>query len=107
MYEITLKNHNHLYLKVFLLSIIFCFLASFVQAQNTGSISGIVIDKITQKPILGANIILAETNFGTKSDTSGTFRILRIPVKTYNLIVSAIGFKKITLYNIVVNSGNE
>jgi hypothetical protein len=33
--------------------------------------------------------------------------LLNIPVKTYNLVISSVGFKTVTLYNIVVNSGNE
>lgn len=107
MYEIILRKNKHIYLNSLFLSIILCFGSSFIQAQNTGSISGIVIDKVTQKPISGATIILSETNIGTNSDENGTFRIVRIPVKTYNLIVSVIGFKKNTTYNVIVNSGNE
>ena len=33
--------------------------------------------------------------------------MMNIPVKTYNLLISSVGFKTFTLYNIVVNSGNE
>jgi hypothetical protein len=37
----------------------------------------------------------------------GKFRIASIPVKSYNLEISKVGYKTITLYNIVINSGNE
>ena len=80
---------------------------SAVYAQNTGSISGTILEKNNQQALAGANINLAGTNLTTAADSNGRFRMLNIPVKTHNLIISAVGFKTFTLYNIVVNSGNE
>lgn len=57
--------------------------------------------------MVGATINLAGTNISTITDSIGRYRILDIPVKTYNLNVSSFGYKTVTLYNIVVNSGNE
>jgi hypothetical protein len=79
----------------------------FLQAQNTGSIAGVIVDKITQQPLAGASVQLEGTSKGTTADSSGQFRITGIPVKTYNLTISKIGYKTFTLYNIVVGSGNE
>ncbi len=76
-------------------------------AQTTGSISGTILQKNNQRPLSGANITLAGTNLSTATDLTGRFRMMDIPVKSYNLLVSSIGFKTFTLYNIVVNSGNE
>ena len=90
-----------------LASISLCFLAVSVSAQKTGSISGTILQKSNQQSLSGANINLAGTNLTTAADSNGRFRLLNIPVKTYNLLVSAVGFKTFTLYNIVVNSGNE
>ena len=78
-----------------------------VHAQQTGSISGTIIQKNTQQSLVSATINLAGTTLTTTSDSIGRFRILNIPVKTYSLVVSSVGFKTFTLYNIVVNSGNE
>ena len=50
---------------------------------------------------------MAGTNLSAAADSIGRFRILNIPVKSYNLIISSVGYKTFTLYNIVVNSGNE
>jgi CarboxypepD_reg-like domain len=76
-------------------------------SQNTGSITGMVIDKSTQQPLEGASIKLDSTVKGAIADSVGKFRIAGIPVKSYNLQISKIGYKTFTLYNIVVNSGNE
>ncbi len=78
-----------------------------VCAQKTGSISGTILQKNTQQSLAGANINLAGTNLSAAADSNGRFRVLNIPVKTYNLVISFVGFKTFTLYNIVVNSGNE
>ncbi len=95
------------FLNTTLVSITLCFLAVSVSAQKTGSISGTILQKSNQQSLAGANINLAGTNLTTAADSNGRFRLLNIPVKTYNLLVSAVGFKTFTLYNIVVNSGNE
>jgi len=76
-------------------------------AQNTGSITGVVIDKSTQQPLDGASIKLDGTVKGAIADSLGKFRIAGIPVKSYNLEISKVGYKTFTLYNIVINSGNE
>ena len=76
-------------------------------AQQSGSITGFVVDKLTQQPLEGASIQLDGTDKGTVADSMGKFRISSIPVNTYNLQLSKLGYKTFTLYNIVINSGNE
>lgn len=75
--------------------------------QANGSITGIIIDKTTQLPLPSASITLDPGSKGGRSDSSGKFRLSSIPVGTYNIIVSAVGYKTFTIYNVVVNSGNE
>lgn len=75
--------------------------------QNKGKIMGIILDKSNQQPLPGASIQLESTKIGCIADSSGQFRIVDIPVKTYNILVSKIGYKNYKLYNIVINSGNE
>lgn len=76
-------------------------------AQNYGSVSGSVIDRQTQKPVANASISLVPGNSGTITDTLGRFRLTNIEPKSYNLLVTAIGYSKQTLFNIPVTSGNE
>ena len=80
---------------------------NFAWAQSNGRISGRVVDKLTQKPIEGVNINLESTNKVGQTDSLGKFRITGINFKSYNLVLSMIGYKKQTLFNIVVNAGNE
>ncbi len=76
-------------------------------AQITGSISGTVINKQTQQPIAGISVQIEGTQKGTTTDSSGNFRITNIPVKTYAVKFSGIGFADVVKYNIILSSGNE
>ncbi len=74
-------------------------------AQNTGIIRGSVKDKNTQETIIGASVAVENSTFGTVTDTSGYFR-LTLPVGTYRLTISYLGYSTKTIDNIVLTSGN-
>ena len=92
--------------KLFLLTCLVC-LGISLQAQQNGRISGKIIDQSTQKFISGANISLDGSGKGAQSDSLGFFRINQVPLKSYNLSVSMVGYKKAKLFNLVLNAGNE
>ena len=92
--------------QVLFLSIALCFF-QLSYAQNTGSLTGIVVDKSTQQPLDGVSIKLDGSDKGAIADSLGKFRIANVPVKSYNLEISKVGYKTFTLYNIVITSGNE
>ena len=92
--------------KLFLLTCLLC-LGISLQAQQNGRISGKIIDQSTQKFIRGANISLDGSGKGAQSDSLGFFRISQVPLKSYNLSVSMVGYKKSKLFNLVLNAGNE
>lgn len=76
-----------------------------INAQNTGSISGVVISKSTQSPISNVNISLGNKKLIT--DSVGRFRISQVPTGSYTIRFSAIGYSEVVLFNILVSSGNE
>lgn len=75
--------------------------------QTSGRISGTVLDKSTQKALPDVSVTLEGTNKGVISDSNGVFRITGIDLKTYNIEFSLIGYKKQTLFNVIINAGNE
>jgi hypothetical protein len=99
-------NFSSNLIKVLIVSLL-ALLTIGTNAQNYGRISGTVVDKFTQKPLFNVNIILEGSNKGTVSDSNGVFRITGIETRSYNIDFSIIGFKKLTLFNIIVNAGNE
>ena len=90
--------------------VLFCIImvsALFADAQNTGFISGSVIDKNTQKPLAGATILINPGGKGETTAENGTFRFSGIAPGSYSLSISSINFKSITLSNVMVTTGNE
>ncbi len=96
-----LKNQNVRKISI----LIFFFFAFFsgisLLAGTTGKIKGNVVDS-DGFPVIGANIILQDTYLGAASDIEGDFIISNVPPGTYNLVVSAIGFHKVTVTNVLV-----
>jgi hypothetical protein len=78
---------------------------SIASAQN-GSISGVIIDKNTQTPLVGATVMVENTSLGAVSDVDGKFYIEKIQPGTYNVKVSLLNFLPTELFNVVVTNGN-
>lgn len=71
-------------------------------AGQTGKISGTITDKETGEPVIGANIIVEGTFLGAAADIDGYYFINNIPPGKYVLTVSAIGYNKTRIENVVV-----
>ncbi len=76
-------------------------------AQKTGTIYGTVKDRETQEILTGAIISIENTSYNTVADIDGKFKITDITPKSYNLKFQLIGYKPLTLYNIIVGTGNS
>ncbi len=91
--------------------IAFCLLASFsIHAQNNRqNVRGVVLDKLSQTPLIGATvqIISATVNKGTATDEQGNYRLLDIPPDRYAIKISFIGYKDMVMPGVVVSSGKE
>jgi outer membrane receptor for ferrienterochelin and colicin len=93
--------------KISLLFVSLCAMILSAFAQGNGSLSGTVMDKERMQSLVGASIILEGTQKGTSTDSSGYFRITAITPGTYTIRFTAVGYKEVILYNIVISSGNE
>jgi len=71
-------------------------------AGQTGKISGTITDRDTGEPVIGANVILENTFFGAAADIEGYYYINNVPPGTYALTVSAVGYNKTRVENVVV-----
>ncbi|MDX1700857.1 MAG: TonB-dependent receptor, partial [Melioribacteraceae bacterium] len=71
-------------------------------AGQTGKISGTIMDKDTGEPVIGANVILENTFFGAAADIEGYYYINNVPPGTYALTISAVGYNKTRVENVVV-----
>ncbi len=62
-------------------------------AQAQGVLRGRVTDAETGEPLPGANIVLVELQRGAASDIDGNYEIVDIPVGTYTLRASFVGYR--------------
>lgn len=89
--------------KILLLAIIV--FTNLTLGQNlTGSIYGRVIDFVSKQPIPFANVLVLETNFGAASDLNGYFKIENIPVNTYQVRASVIGYSSQIKTDVVIQT---
>ncbi|MEO6168816.1 MAG: TonB-dependent receptor [Chitinophagales bacterium] len=91
--------------------VLFSLLISFhAQSQViTQTIRGSIVAQHVENPLSDASVILLNTNplIGTYTDENGNFKLTKVAVGTYTLKISYVGYKDLTLPNIVVNSGKE
>ena len=74
-------------------------------AGTTGKIAGKIVDKATNEPLVGANVVVVGTTLGASVDVDGSYVILNIPPGVYSLRVSMIGYstKTITGVRVIVD----
>lgn len=81
-------------------------LTQWAWAQKTGVLRGMIRDKETQETLVGVSIKIEGTTLGTSTDMDGNFKVENIPVGSYNVRASLIGYKPLIKYNINITSGN-
>ena len=79
--------------KTFLYLILLFYLGgSLLFAGTTGKITGVVVDKDTNEPLPGVNVLIKGTVMGAATDNDGKFFILNVPPGTYTLVAQMIGY---------------
>jgi len=75
-----------------------------VFAGTKGKITGMVLDKDTGEPLPGVNITVKGTYLGASTDLNGTYFIINVPVGTYELEVSYIGYHTVKIQNVRISA---
>ena len=91
-------------------SLLFTIHHSLFAQSITQTIRGTVIDKESNRRLEGVTVAVSKDSTiltGTVTDSTGSFRLEKIPVGRVNVIVSFVGYKKVYLPNLLVNSGKE
>ena len=65
--------------------------------NQVSSISGVVIDASTGKPVAGANIIVEDSDLGAAADEDGKYTIEGVESGS-SVTATAIGYEDLTLY---------
>jgi hypothetical protein len=69
---------------------------------KTGAITGTVIDKETHNAIIGANVLVIGTKRGGVTDTEGFFEISDLPIGSYVLQITYVGFEPVKVPDVIV-----
>jgi len=72
-------------------------------AGITGTLSGTIIDKKTEKALPGAQIVIKGTTMGAMADKNGFYMIQNLPAGTYDLSVHMIGYSIFTIKDVQIN----
>lgn len=90
-----------------LILILFLLSQGYFYPQQKGMITGTVLDSQTGEAIVGANILIENTNIGAATDLDGNFRIENVQPGKYNLIISYISYARTIVKDIIVNEGKS
>lgn len=71
---------------------LFCFMAA-AMAQAPYSVTGMVTDKATGRPLPGANIMVKHTVLGAAANLRGEFRIVGLNAGQFTLVIHMMGYK--------------
>lgn len=91
-------------MKLFLLCFSILFITSAYSQEITGTIRGSVIDELSEEPIIGAKVVLLNTNPLKRvlTDYDGQFKLANIPVGRHSIQVTYYGYKPIIISNLEV-----
>ncbi|MFK8008256.1 MAG: carboxypeptidase-like regulatory domain-containing protein [Saprospiraceae bacterium] len=90
-------------------TISFILFTQFLFAQSpTQTIKGIVVDKDTQEPLIGATVTIdGFDDLGTTTEVDGSFRLENIPVGRRKILATYVGYLSYSNDNVLLNSAKE
>lgn len=83
------------------------FLQAQVKVQNTGKLSGVLVNRKTQQNAPGLLITVTPGNEKLISDSNGAFRFTSLLPGAYAIKITGLGIQEKLLTNVIVTSGNE
>lgn len=82
-----------------------CFaLGGSVNAQVKSKIMGVVKDASTGEALFGANVVVVGTKLGATTNAEGLYNIINVPVGTYSVTATMIGYAKSTVTEVMVSA---
>ena len=82
--------------------ILLLLMTHFLMSGTTGKIAGKLIDASSGDPLIGANVLIENSEMGTATDINGDFAILNIPPGSINVRAMMIGYEPMTITNIFI-----
>jgi hypothetical protein len=77
--------------------------------EITQTLKGFVFDNETQQPLVGAAVVLGDTDpqITAISGNDGSFKMEKVPVGRYDVLASYVGYEVFKMSEVLVSSGKE
>lgn len=88
----------------------FMLISTSVMTQSVQTLRGIVIDKETQLPLIGANISVKSesgTTIGNSTDLDGKYKINNVSLGRQEIRITYLGYTDVLMNNIIFGSAKE
>jgi len=92
------------------LVIVFLLITYAGYAQLSQTVKGRVVDKETQQPLVGVNVVtqkLDSSILGVISDINGYYELKEVPIGRRDIKFTFIGFKPVSFSNLIITSGKQ
>ncbi|WP_166920010.1 TonB-dependent receptor [Flavobacterium poyangense] len=79
-----------------------------VSYAQTGAVKGKIIDKQSEKPLVGAVVsLVGNESIEAVTDSNGNFKLLNIPIGRQNLTISFTGYENTSVSDLDVTTGKD
>jgi hypothetical protein len=80
-----------------------------ILAQSSQTIRGVILDKVSETPLIGATLQVVGSNplIGAVTNENGEYELNNVPLGRQQISVSYIGYNTANIPNVVVNAGKE
>ncbi|MCB0753372.1 MAG: TonB-dependent receptor, partial [Ignavibacteriae bacterium] len=84
--------------------LIYFAIISLTYSQNSpqGILEGTVVDDNNKTPLIGVNVFIKDKNIGAASDENGFYQFKNLPVGTYTVQYSYLGYDKVIKTDVIV-----
>jgi len=95
--------------KIFFISLMLSIHLGLVAQSLTQTIKGQIVDQQSKAAIVGATVMVANSQpiLGSVTDLDGYYKISNVPLGRHTLIFSSVGYSSKSIPNILVGSGKE
>ncbi|MCB9185588.1 MAG: TonB-dependent receptor [Flavobacteriales bacterium] len=94
---------------VLLIGLLLTMVSDVKSQELTQMVRGSVVDEDTQVPLIGATVVILNSDpvLGASTDVNGNFQIANVPIGRQSLQVKYLGYEPRTISNIDVGSGKQ
>ncbi|MCK4372527.1 MAG: TonB-dependent receptor [candidate division Zixibacteria bacterium] len=84
--------------------LLLCLSGGTVFGSVVGKITGEITDADTDQPVVGATVSVKDTDMGAVADQDGIYTVNNVPVGTYTLVITAVGYATVEISNVEVSA---